>query len=149
MGKLGVYRYADNFHLALRKFIQPVIERDQLGGTHEGEVQRIEEHHGIFTGDMFFQIKRLIEIVVAHHGNCGEIGCGFADEYSHVHLLIVGYVGSCNLDACQHRVNLQMVVGFEFAGLPATRLLIQFLILRFENDASSDRAEPVNLLFAW
>jgi hypothetical protein len=92
-----------------------MIKSDQLGGTNKGEIQRVKKHHGVFTRDVFFQVKSFVEIVVAHHGNSVEIGGGFADEYSHVHLLVVGYIRSRNLDFCCRRVNLLQVVGFDFA----------------------------------
>ena len=57
MGELRVDGHADHFHVALLEFVQTVIERDQFGRAHEGEVQRVEKHHGVFAGDVLLQIE--------------------------------------------------------------------------------------------
>jgi hypothetical protein len=114
MRELRIDGHSDHFHIAFLEFIQPMIESDQLGGTNEGKIQRVKKHHGVFAQYVFFQVKLFVEIVVAHHGNSVEIGGGFADEYSHVHLLKIGCVEWRNLDFCHRRVNLLLVVGFYF-----------------------------------
>jgi hypothetical protein len=87
VGKLGVYRNADHFHVALLEIIQAMIEGDQLGRAHKSKVQGIEKYNRILPGDMLFEIKVLIDVVIAHHSSSGEIWGGLADEYCHVFLL--------------------------------------------------------------
>jgi hypothetical protein len=79
VSEVRVDGYADDFHIALFEFIQTMIEGDDFGRAYKSEIQRVEEHHGSLGFDVLFQVEILVDIVVAHHGNSGEIGGGFAD----------------------------------------------------------------------
>jgi len=73
MGELRVDRHTDHFDIALLEFIQTVIECDQLGRTHKGEVQRIEKHTAYLPLMCFFRLNDSL-ISCCHHGDSIEIG---------------------------------------------------------------------------
>lgn len=45
MAEMRVHRRADHLAVDLLEFICSVAEGDNLGGTHKGEVQRVEEEN--------------------------------------------------------------------------------------------------------
>ncbi len=93
MSEVGIDGDPDHFDVARLEFVQTVIESDDLGRTHEGEVQRVEEHDSVLARDVLFQIEGFVDLVVAHDGNSVEIGSLLAYEYGHVDLLNIEWLG--------------------------------------------------------
>lgn len=49
MGEVGVYGAANNLAVDVAEVLHPVAESHDLGGTHEREVQRVEEEDNILS----------------------------------------------------------------------------------------------------
>lgn len=49
MGEVGVDRAANDLAVDVAEVLHPVAESHDLGGTHEGEVQRVEEEDDVLS----------------------------------------------------------------------------------------------------
>ena len=81
-----------HFNVALLEFFQAVIESDQFGRTHEGEVERVKEHHRVLAFGEFRKLD-VFDFIVAQNGVGGEIGSLLTYEYGHDDLLGGGGFG--------------------------------------------------------
>ncbi|MNQ99947.1 hypothetical protein D3C85_1157040 [compost metagenome] len=83
VGEVGVDRHADHFHAASLEFRNAVVQGDQLGRAHEGEVERVEEHQAVFAFDGLGQGEAVNDLAIAQNGSDGEVRSLLAYEYAH------------------------------------------------------------------
>ena len=87
VGELAVDGHADHFHVLGFEVGQTVVESDQFGRAHEGEVQRVEEYYRVFAGGSLLEGVVVNDLTIAQHGGEGfraiEEGGLFANEYGH------------------------------------------------------------------
>jgi len=86
VSELGIDRNCNHFHAQRFKSIHTMIECDQFGRAHKGEVQRIEEYQAVFAFDGFAQRELIDYLAIAQYGANGKIGSRFTNEYAHYYL---------------------------------------------------------------
>ena len=89
VGEVAVDGHADHFHAALFECVHAVIQGDQFGRAHKGEVQRIEEHQAVFALDGLGKGEFIHNAAVTQDGGNRKIRCGFTYQYAHVFPLCV------------------------------------------------------------
>ena len=73
VAEVAVGRDTDDFHAAALEILELLVEGDDLGRAHEGEVQGIEEQDHVLAPEVG-KLKFVVEAVVRHHGRGGEVG---------------------------------------------------------------------------
>ena len=63
----------DALDVAALELLELLVEGDDLRGTHEGEIQRIEEQDDVLAA-VVRELEIILEAVVRHHGGRGEVG---------------------------------------------------------------------------
>ena len=71
------------FRQALCVKCESMVEGDELGGTHEGEVERVEEDDRVLAFGGLGEVELADDLAVAKHGGGSEVGGLAADENAH------------------------------------------------------------------
>ena len=92
MGEVGIDADGDDLGVALGEGLDAMVVGQDLRRADEGEVQRIEEHDAVGTGEIRLQVERPVDLVVGHDCGRGKVGGGLGDQRGRV-LNRVGHYG--------------------------------------------------------
>ena len=83
VSKVAIDGNTDHFHVALFERVHAVVQSDQLGRAHKGEVQRVEEHQAILALDGFGQGELVNDAAIAQYSRNSKIRCRFTYQNAH------------------------------------------------------------------